>query len=75
MSWQPAVPKFKGELLIKRLNRWYVGLEGSSDERSPIDRTRVFDLKIKNKPLAADIDGFPWAAEFASTKGTKFSSS
>jgi hypothetical protein len=69
VSWQPAVPKFKGELLIKRLNRWYVGLEGSSDERSPIDRTQVFDLKIKNKPLAADIDGFPWGGRIRVDEG------
>jgi hypothetical protein len=52
LSWNPAVPKFKGELLIKRLNRWYLDLTSLSDERSPIDRTRVFDVKNKNKPLA-----------------------
>ena len=58
LSWQPAVPKLKGGLLIKRLNRWYVELEDSSDEPSPIDHTRVFDLKNTTKPLA-EIDGLP----------------
>ncbi len=56
LTWRVAVPE--GELLIKRLNRWYVELTDSSNEPSPIDRTRVFDLKIKNKPLA-EIDGLP----------------
>jgi hypothetical protein len=58
LSWHPAVPRFKGELLIKRLNRWYVELIALSDAASLIDRTRVFDVKSKNKPLS-EIDGAP----------------
>jgi hypothetical protein len=69
LTWRPAVPEFKGELLIKRLNRWYIELTDSSNEPSPINRTRVFDLKIKDKPLAAEIDGFPWGGRIRVDEG------
>ncbi len=55
----PATRELKIEILVKRLNRWYVELWNLSDEGSPSpSTTRVFDVKIKKRPLA-EITGLP----------------
>jgi hypothetical protein len=55
LTWRPGTPQLKIEILLKRLNRWYVELWNLSDEESSAT-TRVFDVKIKNRPLA-EIEG------------------
>jgi hypothetical protein len=55
LTWRPGTPRLKIEIVLKRSNRWYVELWNLSDEESSAT-TRVFDVKLTNRPLA-EIEG------------------